>query len=115
MPPEEAAFRVDADTMSRLKRVADESVAGPVQVHKALADERRVRILRLLRESELCVCDLVEIFDLEYSKLSYHLKQLREAGLVETDREGNYVTYELTDRGQVAAERLEQFDAGNPE
>lgn len=115
MAPEEAAFRVDPDTMAQLKAVAAESVTGPVQVHKALADERRVRILRLLGESELCVCDLVEIFDLEYSKLSYHLKQLREAGLVETDREGNYVTYELTDRGQVAAERLDQFEAGEPD
>ncbi|MGM0371150.1 MAG: ArsR/SmtB family transcription factor [Halobacteriota archaeon] len=105
------AYRVDSDTMARLKSIAAEEVTESVTIYKALADERRLRILRLLVETELCVCDLVEIFDLEYSKLSYHLKQLREAGLVSTDREGNYVTYELTPTGQIAAEGLAGFES----
>ncbi|APE96130.1 ArsR/SmtB family transcription factor [Halodesulfurarchaeum formicicum] len=105
------AYRVDSDTMARLQSIAAEEVTESVTIYKALADERRLRILRLLVETELCVCDLVEIFDLEYSKLSYHLKQLREAGLVATDREGNYVTYELTPTGQIAAEGLAAFES----
>ena len=102
-------FRVDADTMERLRSVAAEEVTDAVAITKALSDERRVRILRLLEHSELCVCDLVEIFDLDYSKLSYHLKQLRDAGLVRTDRDGNYVTYELTELGVTAATSLDTF------
>ena len=101
-------YRVDEETMTRLKAVASEDVERTVTIYKALADERRLRILRLLTVAELCVCDLVEIFDLEYSKLSYHLKQLREAGLVETDRDGNFVTYELTPAGSAAAEGLDE-------
>ena len=105
------AFRVDQDTMADLKAAASEDVEPSVAVFKAVADERRLRILRLLTVSELCVCDLVEIFDLEYSKLSYHLKQLREAGLVRTDRDGNFVTYELTARGEAVAESLGEFES----
>ncbi len=115
MAQDEETFRVEADTMAHLKAVAEADVTEPVQIHKALSDERRLVILRLLQESELCVCDLVEIFDLEYSKLSYHLKQLREAGLVETDRDGNYVTYELTTRGTAATESLDQFVSKDPD
>jgi ArsR family transcriptional regulator len=42
---------------------------------------------------------MVEVFDVEYSKLSYHLKVLKEAGLVAAERDGNYVTYRPTDLG----------------
>lgn len=111
MEQDAESFRVDADTMADLKTVASEDIADQVEVVKAMADERRLRILGLLTVSELCVCDLVEVFDVEYSKLSYHLKQLREAGLVRTDRDGNYVTYELTARGEAATHSLEQFES----
>ena len=50
------------------------------------------------------VVELIELLDVEYSKLSYHLKILREAGLVIADREGNYVTYRPTDRGEDVIE-----------
>lgn len=110
MSQEPDRFRVDAETMSGLKATAERDVDEQVRVCKALADERRMQILRLLRESELCVCDLVEIFDTEYSKLSYHLKQLRDAGLASTDRDGNYVTYTLTESGVEALDGLEQVE-----
>ena len=105
-------YRVDEETMGRLQALAGDDLAELEAVCSALADPRRLTILRLLTVSELCVCDLVEIFEMEYSKLSYHLKQLREAGLVETDRDGNFVTYELTPTGRRAAEGLlEAFEA----
>ena len=105
-------YRVDEETMGRLKALAGEDLGTLEAVCSALADPRRLTILRLLTVSELCVCDLVEIFEMEYSKLSYHLKQLREAGLVETDRDGNYVTYELTPTGRRAAQGLlDAFEA----
>ncbi|MGM0398099.1 MAG: ArsR/SmtB family transcription factor [Halobacteriota archaeon] len=106
MSQEPDRFRVDAETMARLQSAVETDVDERVTVCKALADERRMQILRLLDTTELCVCDLVEIFDVEYSKLSYHLKQLRDAGLVSTDREGNYVTYHLTEVGRETLDGL---------
>ncbi|AUX08072.1 ArsR family transcriptional regulator [Halalkaliarchaeum desulfuricum] len=94
-------FRVSSETMAEMEAIVSTcDVETAHRIFKALADDRRILILRLLEESELCVCDLVELFDIEYSKLSYHLKQLKEAGLVTADREGNYVTYRPTECGE---------------
>ncbi|WP_254767882.1 ArsR/SmtB family transcription factor [Salinilacihabitans rarus] len=98
-------FRVSEEEMDRLEAVAEAAdVERALAIFKALADDRRLLIMRLLAESELCVCDLVEVFDIEYSKLSYHLKQLKEADLVTADRDGNYVTYRPTERGDEVVE-----------
>lgn len=94
-------YRVPTETMDDLRDTVQTCEGDTAhEVFKALADERRVLIVRLLDESELCVCDLVELFDVDYSKLSYHLKVLKTAGIVAAEREGNYVTYRLTDRGE---------------
>lgn len=105
MSTESEEFRVEPETMAELEQLtATCDVQAAHSIFKALADERRVQIMRLLGESELCVCDLVELFDVDYSKLSYHLKVLREAGLVETSRDGNYVTYRPTESGDDVIE-----------
>ncbi|MFB6113735.1 MAG: ArsR/SmtB family transcription factor [Halodesulfurarchaeum sp.] len=94
-------FRIAPETMTQLEAITSScNVASAHEIFKALADERRVLIMRLLEESELCVCDLVELFDIEYSKLSYHLKVLKDAGLVTANRDGNYVTYRPTESGE---------------
>lgn len=101
MSTQSDGYRVDAETMARLETISETcSVASAHEIFNALADERRVLIMRLLDESDLCVCDLVELFDIEYSKLSYHLKVLKDAGLVSTNRDGNYVTYRPTESGE---------------
>ena len=93
-------YRVSSETMAELEAIVSSSdVESPLAIFKALADERRLLIMRLLDESELCVCDLIEVLDVDYSKLSYHLKKLKEAELVTADREGNFVTYQPTERG----------------
>lgn len=98
-------YRVAEETMVDLERMVSTcNVSTAHDIFQALADDRRLLIMRLLGESELCVCDLVELFDIEYSKLSYHLKKLKEAGLVTADRDGNYVTYSPTDRGEDVIE-----------
>jgi ArsR family transcriptional regulator, arsenate/arsenite/antimonite-responsive transcriptional repressor len=61
----------------------------------ALSDETRVRIVDLLREGELCVCEVTEALELPQSLLSFHLKVLREAGLVRDRRKGRWVYYAL--------------------
>ncbi len=60
---------------------------------KALADPTRVRILLLLRQSELCVCELCDALDASQSTLSSHLQQLRHANLVTTRRDGKWMYY----------------------
>jgi ArsR family transcriptional regulator, arsenate/arsenite/antimonite-responsive transcriptional repressor len=61
----------------------------------ALSDPIRINVLELLRQRELCVCDLCEALDLSQSKLSFHLKTLKEAGLVNSRQQGRWIYYRL--------------------
>ena len=51
-----------------------------VQIYKALSEEMRIRIMMLLTHGELCVCDLMAIFDEPQSKISRHLAYLKNSG-----------------------------------
>ena len=62
---------------------------------KALSDPHRLRIIDRLRSGERCVCDLTDDIDAAQSLLSFHLKTLREAGLVKDRREGRWAYYTL--------------------
>ncbi len=61
----------------------------------ALSEPLRVQVLDLLREQELCVCDLCEVLKVTQSKLSFHLKVLKEAQLVQARQEGRWIYYSL--------------------
>ena len=61
----------------------------------ALSDETRLRIIDLLRQGERCVCDLQDALDAGQSRLSFHLKVLKEAGLVADRKEGRWSYYAL--------------------
>jgi len=71
----------------------------------ALSDEKRLRILEILRAGECCVCDLTEALDVRQSLLSFHLKTLRDAGLVIDRKEGRWVHYSLS--RETLAEMME--------
>lgn len=66
-----------------------------LDITKALADESRLRLLMLLRDGELCLCQLVEVIELAPSTLSKHLSLLHAAGLVERRKEGKWHYYRL--------------------
>lgn len=66
-----------------------------VELFKALGDETRLRILNLLTEREVCVCEIVEILKLGQSKVSRHLATLKHASLVDCRRDGMWVIYFL--------------------
>lgn len=66
-----------------------------LEVFSACADETRLRILLLLAERELCVCELVEVLDMPQGKVSRHLAVLKHAGLVRDRREGTWIYYAL--------------------
>ena len=66
-----------------------------MNIAKALADETRVRTLLALREGELCVCQITELFGLAPSTMSKHLSILFQAGLVESRKDGRWIYYRL--------------------
>lgn len=94
--PGSAAARTDA-ALESLKRHA--------ALFHALSDPRRLRILDLLRSGEQCVCDLQADLACGQSLLSFHLKTLREAGLVTARRDGRWAHYRLEADGLAHAEQ----------
>ncbi|MBF2057327.1 MAG: winged helix-turn-helix transcriptional regulator [Cyanobacterium sp. T60_A2020_053] len=72
---------------------------------QALSDSIRLEVLDLLRHQELCVCDLLESIEVSQSKLSFHLKTLKEAGLVRSRQDGRWVYYSLNLPQLVALEQ----------
>ena len=87
---------LDADSAARLAAVA-----------KALGDPVRVQLIDVLRKhaGKVCVCELVPLFDLSQPTVSHHLKVLREAGLVASERQGLWAYY------YVIPEALEDLSA----
>ena len=67
-----------------------------VALFSGLGDPIRLQVLDALTQGELCVCDLQEIVEIAPNLLSYHLRILREAGLVEATRRGRWVDYRLS-------------------
>ena len=87
---------------------ADRGLERAAELFRALADETRLGILERLRDGERCVCDLADDLDAGQSRLSFHLKTLKDAGLLRDRRQGRWVYYAL-DRDAVA-EALEVLD-----
>lgn len=66
-----------------------------VELFHALSDETRLQIIELLRKGERCVCELTDSLDAAQSRLSFHLRVLRDAGIVRDRKDGRWVYYEL--------------------
>jgi ArsR family transcriptional regulator, arsenate/arsenite/antimonite-responsive transcriptional repressor len=80
------------------------------QLFHALSDPTRLSILRRLRFGERCVCDLTDALDAAQSRLSFHLKVLKDAELVIDRREGRWMYYTLnSDRLEEMAQLLEEL------
>ncbi len=82
---------------SLMKVIEMEGPEGEVEVFKAAADPCRLRILKLLKEGELCVCEIMTALKKPQSSTSHHLSILREAGLVKERRDGKWSYYRLAD------------------
>ena len=67
------------------------------ELFKGLAEPTRLRIVVLLLERELCVCDLMAVLRLPQSTISRHMTKLRQSGLVADRREGIWIHYRLAD------------------
>ncbi|HBA53332.1 MAG TPA: ArsR family transcriptional regulator [Syntrophorhabdus aromaticivorans] len=68
-----------------------------LSLFKALSDETRLRIVKLLENGELCVCHIVAAVDMSQPKVSFHLKVLKDSGLVKDRREGKWMHYRLNE------------------
>jgi ArsR family transcriptional regulator, arsenate/arsenite/antimonite-responsive transcriptional repressor len=80
--------------------VTRSGVVEPLTVLQAVADPVRWSVLAMLFEEPRCVCKIQEQIPIAGNLLSYHLKVLREAGLVTTSRRGRWVDYELAHDAQ---------------
>jgi ArsR family transcriptional regulator, arsenate/arsenite/antimonite-responsive transcriptional repressor len=79
--------------------LSDDEAGELERVFKALADRHRVKILnRLLAAGgeAVCVCDLQDLLGLKQSSVSYHLKQLLDAGIVQREKRGSFAYFSLT-------------------
>lgn len=74
------------------------STKKAVELFHALSDETRLALLDRLKEGEQCVCELTDAMKAGQSRLSFHLKVLKEAGLIEDRREGRWMYYSLSTR-----------------
>ena len=100
---------VDLELAPKQKRAAGEACCEPVvypdverheaervaAIAKALGDPVRLQLVDVLRKhaGKVCVCELVPLFDISQPTLSHHLKKLREAGIVDSERHGLWAYY----------------------
>lgn len=77
-----------------------------VQIHKAIAHPARLRMLAMLRDGELCVCQITALLSLAASTVSAHLAELKAADLVEERKSGRWVHYRLSEAGTGALQAL---------
>ena len=81
-------------------------------IFKALCDENRVQIFRILQNGELCACHLPEDLHLSQPTLSHHMKILCDSGLVVGRKEGKWMHYSISAEGaMIAVECLKQITA----
>ena len=76
-----------------------------VEVFKALGDENRVRILNLLVNQELCVCEIETVLNITQSNASRHLNKLKNAGIITCEKKSQWVHY-MIDNNFISENRL---------
>lgn len=85
------------------------SIQDLSQLLKLVSDHSRLRILCVLKNNELCVCDIIQNIHLSQSLISHHLSDLKNAGLVVDRKEGKWAYYSLTKKGKRITNLLFQI------
>jgi len=73
----------------------EDSIASLTETLKLLSDKTRLTIVALLREREMCVCDIVDILETTQPNISQHLKKLKAGGIVNESRRSPWIYYSL--------------------
>ncbi len=107
-------FMLKNSTVTSAAVSEDRSRAIAAGFH-ALSDPLRIQVLELLRQQELCVCELCDQLGVNQSKLSFHLKILKDIGLIRGRQEGRWIYYSLNLPQFVALEQyLEEYRHFSP-
>lgn len=72
-----------------------------IEMIKAVADKNRMRIMLMLSERPMCVCEMDSVLGIALSTISAHLKQMRSAGVIVSEKEGRWVIYRVADNALV--------------
>ncbi len=90
---------VHEDMIQKVKKLLpeEEPIKELADFYKVFGDATRVKILCVLLESEMCVCDLAELLEMTQSAISHQLRVLKQMKLVKNRREGKTVYYSLAD------------------
>ena len=102
-----------APTSRTREALSAEQAAELARSFKAVADPVRLRLLSLIAAhegGEACVCDLTDAFDLSGPTISHHLKVLREAGLIASDRRGTWIYYRIRPEALAELARVLHLD-----
>ncbi len=97
------------------------------QLLKLLGDKTRLTIVSILKQRECCVCELLEVFDMSQPSISQHLRKLKDLGLVQEERRGQWIYYSLNQASDLYAlledilvhvsdqtEKIKQIEKSNP-
>ncbi len=82
---------------AQVKKLDEEDLSPEIKVFKAVADITRLRILKLLTEGELCVCEIMLALKKPQSSISHNLSILEDAGLIKERKDGKWCHYRLSD------------------
>lgn len=94
--------------LGEAESAAGSRLADATKLFKALSDETRLRIVLTMARAgeERCECEIVPMFGLSQSTISYHLKVLREAGIVECEKRGLWAYCRVNPRALMAAVKI---------
>lgn len=97
------------------------------QLLKLLGDKTRLTIVSILKQRECCVCELLEVFDMSQPSISQHLRKLKDLGLVQEERRGQWIYYSLNQSSDLyklledilehvsdQTEKIKQIEKSNP-
>lgn len=98
-PPRCDFLHVHTATVEKVRAMLppEEDLMDLAELYKVFGDSTRIKILYVLFEAELCVCDIAGLLGMTISAISHQLRILRGAGLVDYRREGKTVFYKLAD------------------
>ena len=82
---------------AKVSLLDDDKLLLMADFYKALSDSTRIKIVNLLKDHELCVCDISVLLNMTKSAVSHQLKNLREMNLIKSRRDGKQVWYSLAD------------------
>lgn len=103
---EQCKAEIADEYRKELLQLADSVADAPTakknsKFFKALSDEKRLRIVKLLREKEMCICELMICLDMTQPNLSHHIQILENAGVVNRKKKGKWVYCSLADKKTV--------------